>query len=562
MSRGYQNDNNRPVRNDYIYDESEYSGYEPVYEEDRRAYNAYDNYDRSGSGRRYEDEYDDTYDAYAAGSTLRRSRAESAYRSAYPGTNAYIDPEESAKAKKSNIIKIAAFCFVALIMVIVNVAVTFAFDMLGNVNTITQEQVDDFRVQGDELVELDKEFAESSTDTVSETDLDLPTDYIMSTDDVSLILLVGSDSRLGVSKAARSDSMMIVAIDRKHKKIKMASIMRDLFAIIPDYKNDRFNTAFYYDSRYGNLDLKITFRTIEKNLGIKMEDYVVVDFSGFRKIVDLLGGVSIEVNKKEAQYMCSHKDYGRFPRYKEGAGTYLMTGAEALNYCRMRKVGNGDFERTERQRKVISQIVSQLKGSDASTLYNIAMACMDSVVTNIPEQEIIGYAMEAVDILGYDIVQMQIPIEGSYVYSNVYKGTTRMSVLWPNYNWNAKQLRKFIFDDDMTYISGKKATNVTIPFLPAGTITSLEPESPTDITSDTTSTETTSTESTTSSTESTSSTTSGSSSSSSSSESTTTSSEATESTTTTTTTTTTTAATTTTTTTAAPAPDPEPGTEG
>ena len=62
MGRGYNNQNNRPRRNDYIYDEDAYTGYEPVYEEDRRAYNAYDAYSRTGSGRRYEDEYDDTCD--------------------------------------------------------------------------------------------------------------------------------------------------------------------------------------------------------------------------------------------------------------------------------------------------------------------------------------------------------------------------------------------------------------------------------------------------------------------------------------------------------------------
>ncbi len=502
MSRSYQN-NNRPVRNDYVFDEDSYEGYEPVYDEDRRAYNSYDNYNKSGSGRRYEDEYDDTYDGYVAGDALHRSRAESADRAGRETFNTYPARKDDAASKKAKIIRIAACCLVALILVVANVAVTFGFNMLGSVNTISQEQIDASRVTGDELTELDNQFAESASDAISETDLNLPTDYIMSTDDVSLILLIGSDSRLGVSKAARSDSMMIVAIDRVHKKIKMASVMRDLYAIIPDYKNSRFNTAFYYDSRYGNLDLKITFRTIEKNLGIKMEDYIVVDFGGFKKIINILGGVTLEVNEKEANYMCSHKDYGLFPRFSAGAGTYTMNGAETLNYCRMRKVGNGDFERTERQRRVLAQIASQLKGSDVSTLYNVATECMSSIVTNIPEEELIGYVMEAVDILGYEIVQMQIPIEGTYVYSDVYSGTTRMSVLWPNYSWNAKQLKKFIFDDDMTYISGKKATGVSVPYLPEGTVTSLETPSSTDVSSDTTSTETTSSSTTTTTTQST-----------------------------------------------------------
>ncbi len=548
MSRGYQNDN-RPRRNDYIFDEDDYQGYEPVYEEDRRAYNEYNNYNRAGSGRRYEDEYDDTYAGYTAGDTLRRSRAESAGRAGMMSANARPQTASEKNAKKTKIIRIGVCSFVSLLLVVVNIVSVVAFGMLNNVNTLNEQQIEEQRVTGDELLELDKEFAESSTDIISEADLDLPTDYIMSTDDVSLILLVGSDSRLGVNKAARGDSMIIAAIDRKHKKIKMASIMRDLYAIIPGYKNDRFNNAFYYDSRYKNLDLKITFRTIEKNLGVKMEDYVVIDFSGFKDVINLLGGVTIDVNEKEAKYMCSHKKYGLFPRYSAGAGTYTMNGAEALNYCRMRKVGNGDFERTERQRRVISQVAEQLKGSDVSTLYDVAMKCMDSVVTNIPKEEMIGYAMEAVDILGYEIVQMQIPIEGTYIYETVYKNNTAMSILWPNYSWNAKKLKAFLFDDDMSYISGKKATGVRAPDLPYGTITSLEPELDPDATSDITSEDTSATETTTTS-------------SSTSSTATTTTSKATETQTTeaTTTTTTTTAAetttTTTTTTTAAAQTDP------
>lgn len=537
MSRGYNNQNNRPRRNDYIFDEDDYTGFEPVYEEDKRAYNAYDDYSRAGSGRRYEDQYDDTYDGYIAGETLRRSRAEAAGRTA--STNTRVEAENPA-AKKKKIGKIVACSFVAVLLVVVNIVASVAFGMLGNMNTITQEDIENNRVTGEELDWLNQEFAEEESDSdIEDEKTQLPTDYVMSTDDVSLFLLVGSDSRFGISSTARGDTMMIVAIDRVHKKIKMVSVMRDLYAVIPGYKNNKLNTAFYYDSRYGNLDLKITFNTIKKNLGIELEDYVVIDFTGFKDVVDLIGGITIEVSDLESRYMAYNKKYGLFPRYSAGAGVYTMDGAEALNYCRMRKVGNGDYERTERQRKVISKIIEQLRGSDVSTLYNVAMECMDSVVTNIPVQEITGYAMEAVDILGYEIVQMRIPIDGSFKETTVYQGTTPMSVLWPNYSWNAKQLKKFIFEDDMTYISGGKYASVSVPDLPSGTVTSLEDDKEEE--TSTSETETTTTEGTTASSETTTTTAE------------TTTTTTTTATTTTTTTTTTEATTTTTTTTAAAA---------
>ncbi len=465
MSRDNRNSNNRPRRNDYIFDEDDYKGFEPVYDEDRRAYNNYNDYNKTGSGRRYEDAYDDTYAGYTQGDSLRRSRAESGSKAGMMGANTRPDSEEAKSKKKSKMIKGVLITVFSLLIVAINVVAVMAFKMLNNVNTITSQQVEEHRVTGDELAELDKEFAAETT--VTDTQVELPTDYIMSTDDVSILFLVGSDSRFGVSKEARSDTMMIIGIDRVNKKLKMVSIMRDLYALIPGYKDHKINTAFYYDSRYGNLDLKITLKTIENNLGVKLEDYVIVDFSGFRNIIDLLGGVTLEVTKDEANYMCSHVKYGLFPRYSAGAGTYTMNGAEALNYCRMRKVGNGDYARTERQRKVISRIVAQMKGADVSTLYSAAMAGMDSVVTNLSTQEITGYAMEAVDILGYEIVQMRIPIEGSFEECSVDDSGAQMSVLWPNYSWNAKQLKKFLFEDDMTYANGGVAKRVTIPDLPS-----------------------------------------------------------------------------------------------
>ncbi len=469
MGRGDRSEYNRPIHNDYIFDEDEYQGFEPVYDEDRRAYNEYNSYNMTGSGRRYEDAYDDTYDGFVAGDTLRRSRAESAGR--MESTNMRPVSGAEQKKKKRSIGKIIGVSFASLVLVMLNVVSVVAFGMLNNMNTITNQQIEDNRVQGEQLIELDKEFAESETDIDNDA-VQLPTDYVMSTDDVSLFLLIGSDSRFGVNSTARGDTMMIIAIDRVHKKIKMVSVMRDLYAVIPGYKNNRLNTAFYYDSRYGNLDLKITFKTIERNLGMKIDDYVVVDFTGFQTIVDIIGGIEIEVSDVEARYMCYNKKYGLFPRYEAGPGVYNMNGAEALNYARMRKVGNGDYERTARQRKVISKIVEKMKGSDVGTLYNVAMASMDSVVTNLSSQEITGYAMEAVDILGYEIVQMRIPIDGSFKETTIYNGGSATSVLWPNYSWNAKQLQKFIFEDDMTYISGGKYANVKIPDLPAGTITS------------------------------------------------------------------------------------------
>lgn len=362
-----------------------------------------------------------------------------------------------------------------VLMLIVNIAAVVYFGTLGKMHIFSSDDVESSRVSGDERNALDDEFASSDSDTAE----GLPdnADYVMSTDDVSIMLLVGSDSRFGIDKEAHSDSMMLVAIDRTHKKIKITSIMRDLYAVIPGYKNHRFNQAFYYDSKYKNLDLKITFKTIEQNLGISAKDYVVIDFSGFKNVIDKLGGITMDLTDAEAKYMCSDKDYGKFPRFSAGAGRYVLSGAEALNYARMRhEDGNsGDFGRTQRQRKMITQMAAQLKDADVSTLYSVATDCLQYISTNISVEQINGYVLEAANLLSFDIVQMRIPIEDTYVQSRVYDDLTPMSVLWPNYKWNAERLKEFIFDDSLTYANGgRPEKHVTVPYLPAGTIKTYE----------------------------------------------------------------------------------------
>jgi len=429
--------------------------------------NSYDYFaDSADSGRRDFNSYNSPDDRKNVGNTVQS-----------------FDGNKGKKSTRT--IRIAAIAF-AMLLLVVNVVFAVYSSVMSGMTMYSQSEIEDSRVTGEELERLDAEFA---SDDVSGSDVDsgLPTDYVVSTDEVSLMLLIGSDSRFGIDSEARSDSMMIIAIDRTHKKIKIVSLMRDLFAIIPDYKNDRINKAFYYDSRYKNLDLKITRATIEHNLGIAIDDFVIIDFTGFKEVIDLLGGVKLTLSDTEAKYMCSDEKYGLFPRFKAGGGEYVLNGAEALNYCRMRKVAGGDFGRTERQRKALAQIVSQLKSSGLTDLYNVATSCTKYVSTNIPMEEINGYVMEALDILSYDIVQLRLPIEGSYVQSRVYMGKSPMSVLWPNYKWNAEQLRKFIFEDDLTWCDTSKKADIKIPYLPYGTVTSLEEE---EVTTDTTSSET------------------------------------------------------------------------
>ncbi len=311
---------------------------------------------------------------------------------------------------------------------------------------------------------------------VSETDLpdeqeddsnNIPDDVIISNEDVSLYLLVGADSRMGKNTRSRSDSIIILAVDRKHQKIKLISLMRDMLVKIPGKGYNRINAAYSYDSGRNDMSLSYTRKTIKQNFGVDLEKLVVIDFSGFKKIVDMMGGVEMTLNAQEAKYMCSHKTYGNFPRFSKGAGTYNLSGAEALNYARMRKVGNSDFDRTERQRKLISAIMKKMKNQSYLKMAEMIKEGLSYILTNVPADEIRGLAFDAPKLLNYEIVQYRLPVDGTFKFKSVLLGNTTSSILWGNYKWNATQLKKFIFEDDMTYAGGKKKAKVAIPNLPS-----------------------------------------------------------------------------------------------
>ena len=102
------------------------------------------------------------------------------------------------------------------------------------------------------------------------------------------IMLIGSDS-MSVGDHGRSDSLLILSLDIRHKKIKITSLMRDIWLTIPGHGQDRFNAAYAFGGP------KLTIETIEKNFGIYIDRYAIVDFDGFSNIIDSLGGIDLEL---------------------------------------------------------------------------------------------------------------------------------------------------------------------------------------------------------------------------------------------------------------------------
>lgn len=242
-----------------------------------------------------------------------------------------------------------------------------------------------------------------------------PSHSLLSSPSVKNILLIGTDSR-GEDRG-RSDSMIILSINSKTNKMTLVSLMRDSYVQIPGEGSSKLNAAY----AYGGPELLMD--TIEENFYIKIDDYFTVNFFSFADIVDSVGGVEIEVRDDEADainvLLDSNEGHSLFGApseddYLNGGGTYKLNGKQALCYSRLRYVGNADFERTERQRKVIMQIIKSAKSNPAKLL-SIAGDILPSMETNMSKMGMYLLSLRAPSLLlGYDLEQMRVPADNTY----------------------------------------------------------------------------------------------------------------------------------------------------
>lgn len=216
---------------------------------------------------------------------------------------------------------------------------------------------------------------------------------------VSNILLLGVDGK--AESSSRSDSMILVSVDFAHMKIKLTSFLRDSWVEIPSKgKKAKLNSA----CSSGGPQLVVD--TIEYNFGVDIDHYVMVDFDMFTQIIDSLGGVTVEVTKKEAKFINSTT------RQKiESGENVTLNGEEALVYCRIRKL-DSDYMRTYRQRKVISALINQAKNAGVSALIETMNKVFPLIQTDMNALEITALAYKAgAGILAFDIEQNRVPID-------------------------------------------------------------------------------------------------------------------------------------------------------
>jgi LCP family protein required for cell wall assembly len=254
------------------------------------------------------------------------------------------------------------------------------------------------------------------------------------------IAIFGVDSRENdLDKSTHSDTIIVASIDNKTKDVKLASIYRDTYVNIPGEGYNKINAAYFK----GGYSLALS--TINTNFDLDVKEYVTVNFKAVVKVVDLIGGITLDVQENELKYLNGYvRELNRIndtdvPGLKS-AGTQTVNGTQATAYARIRYTKGGDFKRTERQRIVVTKIFDKVKSSDIGTINALIDEIFPKVQTNLTNGELLSLAK---DIFSYDIVdQTGFPFEpDAHTYNKV-------SYVFPiNLQDNVIRLHEFLFNE-------------------------------------------------------------------------------------------------------------------
>jgi len=334
-------------------------------------------------------------------------------------------PRKKSKLKKALIISLSIL--LALILLALLFGYLYVQRML---NLIARPQLSE-TLSSSEIYAIENET--DPPDSTFEGVVIDPTDVTWSTEPVEVIegeemihiLLIGQDRRGGQGRQ-RSDAMILCSLDTRTKTLTMTSFLRDLYVQIPGYQDNRLNAAY----ALGGMEL--LNETLKLNFGVQVDGNIEVDFSQFEQIINMLGGVDIDLTSAEANHINVRIGSGLH------SGVNHLNGAEALAYSRIRYIGT-DFGRTNRQRTVLSALLDKCRGLGITELHNLLEQVLPLITTDMSNGDIIDYALTCFPLISDITIKTQyIPAEGTYQFASI-RG---MSVILPDLEANRKLLQE------------------------------------------------------------------------------------------------------------------------
>ena len=373
-------------------------------------------------------------------------------------TDAKVKSNKKKKSKK------AALIILSVILVLIIALVGFGILFVnGKLNLIGYDE--------STTIDTNQEFVEKDDDKMSFEEMDDATgsDYKsilknwatnggekMSNKNVINVLLIGSDAsaeepgRSNITDKGNTDAMILVSIDKVNKTVKLVSFMRDSYTYM-----DGFDRYAKLNAACANGGPAYLVETIENDYKIEINGYALVDFDSFRQVIDVLGGVNVDVPQYVANYLSNAKD-GTFP----SGDNVLLNGDQALRFSRIRKSdANGDVSRVQRQRQVISALINKCKGASLSQINDVADVILANVRTNIGKKEILSYATQAVTDgwANYALTEITMPTpDARYGYS----GSAWIWVV--DYPLAAQNLQKELYGTTNIVLDENRTTAITV----------------------------------------------------------------------------------------------------
>ncbi len=393
--------------------------------------------------------------------------------SASKQNNHKAKPKRKFKLSKKRVALNAVCSILAVLMIIVGTGCVVAYHYFNRINYQQLEDIEDTST----TKKKNQNSTNGQTSDLSGTpEIDTYQGALLNDPMILNIMLFGADTRKGAT-SGQSDTMILFSIDTRHQKMKMLSFMRDTYVDIPgDYESQKLNASY----TFGGASLAV--KTIELNYGIQIDRYAVVDFKSFKNIINALGGIDIEIsdeeidyinwqlwvnNQSDTRYEIDVNDYNFHTNiYGERVTTVHLNGQQALWHARNRGedgiCSGDDYDRTQRQREVVSIILNRLKHSDFQTIMSVVYEIGPMITTNLKTSEITKLATNIMNYLEYDIVSESAPLAANvgvdFYYSDdynpIYVNGEQVDCI-VIYDWNAfrQKVAEFIFEEEVEQIT-------------------------------------------------------------------------------------------------------------
>ncbi|HAH78262.1 MAG TPA: LytR family transcriptional regulator [Ruminococcaceae bacterium] len=261
---------------------------------------------------------------------------------------------------------------------------------------------------------------------------DAPAWDVKSDGGVMNILLLGVDENKDGTDG-RSDTNILLSIDRNSKALHLVSFLRDTYLEIPTVGKSKLNTAFTKGGA------ALTMQTLENNYRVNIDKYVSVNFENFAAVIDKMGGLDV----KMSQSACRQENKNMGSHLKPGVNH--LNGRLCLYYARIRDAsddyGVNDFGRAGRQRQVIELMIQKMKSLNPIESNKILYDYLPYVKTNLNDGELLYLASITASVSGYDVKSLQMPADNAYKDEKKSVG----EVLVPDLEKNCALLREFLY---------------------------------------------------------------------------------------------------------------------